>query len=96
MDEGHARRHDAQCKSADGPATERVFRQIELKREDPGVFIMPVLQFFGLPDYSFEPLRLGFSPCGRDVHRQRELPTNSYSSSEVAARRYVPRICLIQ
>lgn len=25
---------------------------------DPGVFIMPVLQFFGLPDYSFEPLRI--------------------------------------
>mmetsp|Transcript_60333 Transcript_60333/g.112733 ORF Transcript_60333/g.112733 Transcript_60333/m.112733 type:complete len:494 (+) Transcript_60333:161-1642(+) len=25
---------------------------------DPAVFIMPVLQFFGLPDYNFEPLRI--------------------------------------
>jgi hypothetical protein len=25
--------------------------------KDPAIFIVPVLQFFGLPDYNFEPLR---------------------------------------
>lgn len=29
--------------------------------EDPTTFIVPVLQFFGLPDYNFEPLRTRFA-----------------------------------